>query len=276
MFAGQMRLRTFLLGVSALGLGGLGVVGWLGVGWWQSLPAAPPAPVVAPPVDERPAFLTQPATGGADVRPFDERLVSYLGKDLGTDKLKDIMPAGPKINVYQDAGQTSVNRAKVDLDRDEHDDEKWTFADGKIKRQVAPADDDRYTEEWIWSGSGWQRAGAQASAAPTGAAAASPAPSGPAAGGRPVDADVMTWRGKDLGTDKKKDVTSGKPYKVNVYQDAGSTTANRAKIDLDRDDKWDEKITFEPTRITREVAPADDEQYTETWHWDGAGWQRAK
>jgi hypothetical protein len=93
-----------------------------------------------------------------------------------------------------------------------------------------------------------------------------------AAASRPVDAAVMSYQGKNIGKDKLKDVTSGKDYKVNVYQDAGKPTVNRAKIDLDRDEKWDEKITFEEGKITRQVAPADDEAYTQTFHWSGSGW----
>lgn len=91
----------------------------------------------------------------------------------------------------------------------------------------------------------------------------------------PHQADVLTWVGKDLGSDKRKDTTKGRAWKVNVYQDAGQATANRAKVDLDRDDKWDEKWTFEADgRVSRQVAPADDEQYSESWVWNGQDWQR--
>lgn len=91
---------------------------------------------------------------------------------------------------------------------------------------------------------------------------------------RRVDSDVMKWAGKALGSSKKKDITAGKPYKVNLYQDAGNATLNRAKVDLDRDDKWDEKWTFDGDRITRKVAPADDENYTESYIWTGSEWSR--
>lgn len=104
-----------------------------------------------------------------------------------------------------------------------------------------------------------------------------PDPAHATAGGpseRPVDVAVMGWRGKDLGSDKKKDVTKGKPFKVNVYQDAGKSTMNRAKLDLDRDDKFDEKWTFDGDDISRQVAPADDENYTESYVWDGEAWAK--
>ena len=89
---------------------------------------------------------------------------------------------------------------------------------------------------------------------------------------RPVDAVVAGMLGKNLGTSKRKDVTRGKPYKVNVYQDDGHTVANRAKVDLDRDDKWDEKWTFADGTISRKVAPNDDEDYTVEQFWQGGDW----
>lgn len=99
----------------------------------------------------------------------------------------------------------------------------------------------------------------------------------PAFGGpseRPVDKDVMQWAGKSLGSDKLKDVTKGRAYKVNLYQDSGKSTMNRAKLDLNRNDKWEEKWTFDGPNITRQVAPADDENYTETYIWNGSAWAK--
>jgi pyruvate/2-oxoglutarate dehydrogenase complex dihydrolipoamide acyltransferase (E2) component len=88
---------------------------------------------------------------------------------------------------------------------------------------------------------------------------------------RDVDRALVPYIGKDLGTSKKKDVTSGKPYKVNVYQDDGHATANRAKVDLDRDDQWDEKWTF-GDELTRKIAPDDDENYTIEQVWRDRAW----
>ncbi|HMV68423.1 MAG TPA: hypothetical protein PKA64_16360 [Myxococcota bacterium] len=260
MFAGQMRLRTFLIGAGVLGVGALGLAGW-GAAAWMGRPEEP-APVLAPPAASVEALAAPAAELPPGVRPFDLEVIARLGHDLGAEKIKDVLRGGPKVNLYQDAGSSTANRAKIDLDRDDKDDEKWTIDGRAIKRQVSPDDDERYTETFLWTGDRWVRDGEGGST-----------PQAPPAVGRPVDADVLVWRGRDLGTDKRKDVTSGKPYKVNVYQDAGNATANRAKVDLDRDDKWDEKITFEADRVVREVAPADDEQYTETYTWDGSGWK---
>ncbi|MBT3221283.1 MAG: hypothetical protein HN348_19545 [Proteobacteria bacterium] len=193
-------------------------------------------------------------------------VLGYEGKDIGTAKLKDVSQGRPfKVNVYQDEGKGSVNRAKVDLDRDEKWDEKWTFEAGRVVRQDAPGDDENYTQTWIFVNGAWAAEGAEVPEVPK--EEASPAAAQPA-----YHAVVFGYQGKDIGTTKLKDVTKGKPFKVNVYQDAGSSTVNRAKVDLDRDEKWDEKWTFGTDKVTRQVAPTDDENYTEVWVWNGLDW----
>ncbi|HUH04227.1 MAG TPA: hypothetical protein VML75_19650 [Kofleriaceae bacterium] len=92
---------------------------------------------------------------------------------------------------------------------------------------------------------------------------------------RDVDQALLKWQGKSLGGDKKKDAIKGRSYKVNLYQDAGHSVMNRAKIDLDRDDKWDEKWTFDGDNIARQVAPNDDEKYTLSFDWTGTDWKPA-
>ena len=92
-----------------------------------------------------------------------------------------------------------------------------------------------------------------------------------AVAGSEMDQEILAYVGKDLGTVKLKDVTQGKPYKINVYQDDGHSTANRAKVDLDRDDKWDIKVTFDDT-ISRKVSSGDDENYDLEQVWSGEDW----
>ncbi|MCK6524655.1 hypothetical protein L6R49_24880, partial [Myxococcota bacterium] len=107
--------------------------------------------------------------------------------------------------------------------------------------------------------------------APAAAAPAAAAPSsGP--GMRAEDSVALQYLGRDIGSDKLKDVSKGRTFKVNVYQDAGHKTANRVKIDLDRDDKWDEKIDFKPEGVLRQVAPNDDEKYTKTYRLVDGAW----
>jgi hypothetical protein len=91
---------------------------------------------------------------------------------------------------------------------------------------------------------------------------------------RPYDAEVLAWRTKSVAGGKGKDVSKGRPFKINVYQDAGSKTVDRVKVDANRNNKFDDKITFKGDQITLEHAPADDEKYTEKYLWNGAGWTK--
>ncbi len=109
-------------------------------------------------------------------------------------------------------------------------------------------------------------------AAPAAPTAPPAAPATPTGNLTPVQKVVMGYANKDLGSKKLKDVSKGKPYKINVYQDDGQSTANRAKVDLNRNDRWDEKWTFDGDSVQRKVAPADDENYTEVYLWNGEDW----
>jgi hypothetical protein len=122
---------------------------------------------------------------------------------------------------------------------------------------------------------------AKAAATPDAAVAAAPTPplAPPPASvdlvARAYDTEAIAWKGKTISGDKIKDASHGKPYKINVYKDAGSPTVDRVKIDLNRNGKFDEKINFEKDgTITLERAPADDEKYTEKYHWTGTGWMK--
>ncbi len=118
--------------------------------------------------------------------------------------------------------------------------------------------------------------------APDAAVAAAPTPTPPTPpvvkadlAARAYDTEAIAWKGKAITGDKVKDASHGKPYKINVYKDAGSATVDRVKIDINRNEKFDEKINFEKNgTITLERAPADDEKYTEKYHWNGSGWMK--
>jgi hypothetical protein len=113
------------------------------------------------------------------------------------------------------------------------------------------------------------------------AALAAPAPSADATTSdlapRAWDDEVLAWRTKTVANGKGKDVHKGVPYKINVYEDTGHKTVNRVKVDANRNDKFDDKYTFKDDgSISLERAPADDEHYSESYIWNGAGWTRAK
>ncbi|MBX3233382.1 MAG: hypothetical protein KIT84_33850 [Labilithrix sp.] len=86
---------------------------------------------------------------------------------------------------------------------------------------------------------------------------------------REVDREILARLPMSISGAKVKDAFKGKSYKVDFYKDDGFAKVNRLKIDLDRDDKWDEKWDIEdgsPTpKIKRHVAPRDDEQYTDEY-----------
>lgn len=259
----------------------VGGVGLLGLGVWQctrcnaadnahadaaTTTASSPAPRGA----TRPSNDGAPATSAEVVEPF---LLAKLGKRSSGPKLKDVLGAGqPKINVYDEDGLWG--RAKVDLDRDEKWDEKWTWADGVVERQVSPDDDESYSIQRRWVRGAWLGAGDDEPEV-----ADEPAPSGgdPLLAGNAIEKAMAAARQRPVQA-KIKDTTKGRPFKINIYSDDGARW-NRAKVDLDRDDKWDEKWTFghdgtDDGSIEKKVAPADDDNYTETWAWGPDGWTK--
>ena len=166
-----MRFKTFrsLVIVGAVGAGAAGLYGLSRLGGGpEELPPPVERPVRRAAVERPPSTApVEPAGAAADaspdaLRPMDREILARAGKGISGDKAKDaIRGRAWKVNLYQDAGHSRVNRLKVDLDRDEKWDEKWTFtSDGGtdgVKRQVAPNDDESYTEEYRLDGERWRR-----------------------------------------------------------------------------------------------------------------------
>ena len=88
--------------------------------------------------------------------------------------------------------------------------------------------------------------------------AARPQPSLPA---QPADyrSYLLRTLGKPANSDKIKDALGHGLAKVNVYAEHGRWA--RAKVDLNRNDKWEEKWWVEDGSIMRQVSPADNESY---------------
>jgi hypothetical protein len=72
---------------------------------------------------------------------------------------------------------------------------------------------------------------------------------------RDVDRDALALLARPVGA-KIKDATAGKPYKINLYSDDGRRW-NRLKVDLDRDQRWDESWTIKPDGAIERRTPAD-------------------
>lgn len=126
-----------------------------------------PGPIAASPGSQGPSPQgTSPQVGqGApagpgQLRPMDVEILDRVKQGISGDKVKDAFPSRSyKVNLFKDAGETRVNRLKIDLDRDEKWDEKWTFSteggEEKVKRQVAPNDDESYTEDYRLRAGAW-------------------------------------------------------------------------------------------------------------------------
>jgi hypothetical protein len=171
-----MRFKTFRTAV----LGGAVALGAVGVYWAlhrtpspapvppPSLTAPPPrpapapattAPTRAPAPDRQPDPPAAPTAGANGLRPVDQDILALVRAGIKGDKLTDAFPKKAyKVNLYRDGGDAGVSRLKVDLDRDGKWDEKWAFGEGgRVKRQVAPADDESYSETYLLDGSDWKR-----------------------------------------------------------------------------------------------------------------------
>lgn len=128
-------------------------------------PPPPVATVVAPSAAPLPTPATAPTatavtfTDSMPVTDVHRAVLAASKQNISGDKGKDALPGRPyKVNLYKDPGQTRVNRLKLDLDRDDKWDEKWTLEDGgKVKRQIAPADDENYTLEYRLEGEYWRK-----------------------------------------------------------------------------------------------------------------------
>lgn len=98
------------------------------------------------------------ATTPAVPRTVEDDLVAHAHDVFPVDRVDDMTPAEPwRLNLYQDAGHTQVNRGRVDLDRDGSWDWKVTFAADTIYRERALGPENWAPKE-RWTGSSWEPA----------------------------------------------------------------------------------------------------------------------
>ena len=171
--------RTLLLGVAVLAVGG-GIAGACLTckGDDKAAPSAssnplstaasshatstqPPKSVPAGTASGEQAPSGSPSSEGT-LRPLDEQILKRIHEPMSGDKVKDAFPGDKaKVSLYQDSGKTSINRLKIDLNRNDKWEEKWTIeSEGgkeKIKRQVAPNDDESYSVEYRLVEGKWAR-----------------------------------------------------------------------------------------------------------------------
>lgn len=123
-------------------------------------PASPPASTEVKPSAPAPQAPQAPVEGA--LRAMDTDILALLSRPMSGDRIKDAFPSRSyKVNVYKDEGFASANRLKIDFDRDEQDDEKWTIEGSgsamTVKRQVSPKDDGNYPEEFRLVHGAWAR-----------------------------------------------------------------------------------------------------------------------
>jgi hypothetical protein len=106
-----------------------------------------------------PASTVTPPPSNSGLRREDQMIIDLLNRQpkAASDKIKDAFPRESfKVNIYRDGSGSTWTRLKIDLDRDNKDDEKWTLTNGQPdKRQVSTRDDEQYDREYRWRGGQW-------------------------------------------------------------------------------------------------------------------------
>ncbi len=228
----------------------------------------PMSPVVSSPTaDDSPS-------GGDTPRPRSEGSGDYGAAIQAANrtaspnsKKKDALGgSGWKINLYEETGDTHYDRAKVDRDRDETWDEKWTWKGGQWERDGGAE---------IWDGKDWVAANADTNAGGADAVGSrtpkvdkEPAVAGRDTGLAQYAKRVLNERASGK---KAKDFTGGSGPKINLYDDDEDGKWDRGKVDVDRDDTWDQKWTVKSGTLERKI-----EATGEVHVFDGTGWVAKK
>ena len=98
---------------------------------------------------------------GPKERNVDIAVMEWRGQDIGEgNRRPDVDKKAPfKITVFQDKGHETVNRVKVDLERNGVWDEGWAFrgAHGKILLKKDPAPDGKFRKIYEWHKGSWKK-----------------------------------------------------------------------------------------------------------------------
>lgn len=245
MFVRYQTVRNVTLGAV-----GVGLVAW--VAWPSGAPSPAPEPAAVAVRPSTPAAV-QPLAGVPDAprsRPgaaLDDAAIIALGEGEATPntKVKDAVPKSPvKVNLYEETGDASFDRLKVDANRDDVWDAQWVRKGGHWSREDGAV--------WVdgrWSGGGAPEVAAVAEVAEVGS------PAAPAAS--PVEARLLVAAKAMLeqrATSRKtKDLFNGVGPKINMYDDDGDGRWDRAKVDFERDGTWDESWTVKGGVLERKV-----------------------
>ena len=140
-----------------------------------------------------------------------------------------------KVNLYDDDGDGTWDRAKVDRDRNGSWDEKWTRKAKQWKKEKG---------KWVWAQNAWFKPGTGGKAAtPVARGKGAWAPDAAAPGKQSYVRAMHLANGPASGKKNKDALGNSSNWKVNLYDDDSDGLYDRAKVDYERDGKWDEKWT---------------------------------
>ncbi|MFY9224055.1 MAG: hypothetical protein WAQ98_15400 [Blastocatellia bacterium] len=98
-----------------------------------------------------------------------------------------------------------------------------------------------------------------------------------ASSGRTIEQKILAQLGQPASGDKIKDAFPNESFKVNFYREASDKTWTRLKVDLNRNEKWDEKWDLADGQLKkRQVASKDDENYDQKFVWQNGKWEPEK
>jgi len=130
--------------------------------WWLTALLALAADTGCPSGKPMPPLSGQPSTAPAGkppipLRPFDQQVIDELGKPTGGKEMMGLWfgQPGPIVDFRVERGETKWTRCRIDLKGTGKWDEKWTWMDGMILRDVAPLGDEVYTKKYKLDGGAW-------------------------------------------------------------------------------------------------------------------------
>jgi hypothetical protein len=192
-----------------------------------------------------------------------------MDKAPANGKGKDVLGAASpwKLNLYDDNNDGQWDRAKLDYDRDDVDDEKWNFKNGIWEKDGGNT---------VWSGTQWVVKSEESPGELLGAVT-DESDHSVDAGEAEVEVDPRQARyemAMKIATSpadadgKGKDVLGpNSPWKLNLYDDNEDGQWDRGKLDYDRDEVDDEKWNFKNGRWEKDGGAT---------LWDGQRWVPSK
>jgi hypothetical protein len=170
---------------------------------------------------------------------------------------KDILGAKSpwKLNLYDDDVDGAWDRSKLDFNRDDIDDEKWTYKDGHWEKEGGSE---------IWNGNNWQSAESFHASAST-VIQKEPSLSNDRLALYRAAMKIAT--SKATGAQGKDVLGARSPWKLNLYDDDVDGAWDRSKLDFNRDDIDDEKWTYKDGHWEKEGGSE---------IWNGNNWQSAE